>query len=83
MDTSEISDFDIAIIDAIKTVIEVLAQKGVATHEAFAVPFRHQMQTAQGAHNAAGASVFQLLLQFCESHGPVHALHRAPPGGSA
>jgi hypothetical protein len=31
MDEQAISDFDIAILDAVKSLIEVLASKGVAT----------------------------------------------------
>jgi hypothetical protein len=79
----EISDFDIAILDAVKSLIEVLVSKGVATHEDFARPFRHQMDEAMRRQNGRGAGVFQGLLKFCESRGPVHALHRAEPSGSA
>jgi hypothetical protein len=83
MDDQEISDFDIAILDAVKSLIEVLVSKGVATHEEFARPFRHQLEESVRQRNGRGAGVFQILLQFCESREPVHALHRAKPSGSA
>jgi hypothetical protein len=82
METQEPSDFDIAIVDVLKTIIEVLAGKRLATHEEFALPLRDQLQRAR-ERNAVGAEVFQVLLAFCESRAPVHSLHRSPPGGSA
>jgi hypothetical protein len=80
---AEISDFDIAIIDSIKTIIEVLAKKRLATHEEFAESYRYQKDAALQSHNGPGAGVFELLVKFCETHGAAHALHRAPSGGSA
>lgn len=83
MTEQEISPFDIAIMDSLKSIIEVLAAKGVATHEEFALPFRHQMQNAMKAQNGHGAAVFQMLHEHCMAYGQAHALHRAAPGGSA
>ena len=81
MDESEISDFDVAIIGAIKTVIEVLASKQIATHDEFGAPFRHQMQKALSQHDGHAAGVFQVLADFCDSRGSLHALHKTPPQG--
>ena len=83
MSEHEISPFDVAIMDALKSVIEVLAAKGVATHEEFALPFQHQVQDALKAQNGHGAAVFQMLYDHCVACGQAHQLHRVTPGGSA
>lgn len=82
MSTEEPSDFDIALVDAMKSIIEILAAKGVATHEEFALPLRHQLEDVR-QRNPVGSWVFEELLRYCERRGPLHALHRTPPSGSA
>ena len=81
MTEQEISAFDVAIMDALKSIIEVIAAKGVATHEEFAIPLRHQMEVAMKAGNGRGAAVFQMLHAHCIDYGQSHLLLRATPGG--
>lgn len=82
-EAAEPSDFDIAIIDSLKALIEVIASKNVASLEEFAIPLRHQYAAARAGKNPVGAHVFAELLKFCETRGPFHTLYKAPPAGSA
>jgi hypothetical protein len=78
----EYSDFDLAIVDVLKAFIELLAAKGVASHEEFGQLLAVQLQGVQ-QRNPKGVLVFQVLVDFCERHASAHALHRATPSGSA
>ena len=83
MTEQQLSPFDVAIMNALMSIIEVISAKGIATHEDFALPFNHQMNSAMAAGNGEGAGVFKTLLDYCSSYGTAHALHRAEPGGHA
>lgn len=82
-EAQKISPFDVALMGALKSIIEVLAAKGVATHDEFALAFWDQMRQCLNNQDGYGAAVFQMLVQFCEQYGAAHRLHDATPGGSA
>lgn len=83
MEQTEISDFDNAIIDALKSIIEVLAAKNLATHQEFSIPFQHQMKASMDKGNGNGAAIFYMLVEFCNNHGAAHSLHKATPLGNS
>jgi hypothetical protein len=74
---------EVAMIDAMKSIIEVVVAKRVATHEEFATPLTFQRDACRDRGNADGAAVFGLLIDWCKRYGDAHALIAAEPRGSA
>lgn len=75
----EISEFDM------KSMIEMLVAKGIASYAEFAQVYRAQMEAALAASQPRAAGVFQQLLIFCSdpAREQARALAKAPPRGPA
>jgi len=80
-----LSDIEIALIDSIKTIIEMLAAKQIAKPEEFAPMFEHQRDQVVAKHQPAGAAVFELLRAYCldPKRKQFRGLATSPPEGSA
>ena len=79
----EISTFDIAIMDCLKSIIEVVVAKKVANYVDFAAIFESQAKTALTQNNGKAAGVFTMMQAFCSSHQSARALIDTPHAGSA
>ncbi|MDP1771765.1 MAG: hypothetical protein Q8L15_05720 [Methylobacter sp.] len=74
--------YDHAMIDCMKTIIELLHSKGIVTHDEFLAQFQHQRKQHEKT-NPYGVSVFLILESFCREYGTTHKLIEEPPAGSA
>jgi len=70
---------------AIKTLIEILAAKGVLSHAEVALLLTVQVAALKQAGWAVAAEELQFLLDYCEDpqRAQAHALRKATPAGSA
>ena len=80
-----ISDVEIAIIDSIKSIIEMLAAKKIAQPEEFAPIFEFQRNKVLEKRQPTSAAVFEMLRTFCldPERKQFRDLMTKPPGGSA
>ncbi|MFZ2525865.1 MAG: hypothetical protein WAW87_11210 [Candidatus Ferrigenium altingense] len=74
--------YDHAMVDSIKTIIELLHSKGFVTHDEFLAQFEHQKKQCEKT-NPHGMVVFSILSAFCRDYGNAHKLAEDPPAGSA
>lgn len=77
MSAEELSGFDIAIVDALKAIIEVLDARGAASRADFAMAFNAQLKQAITAQNSDAGYVFQTLVEYCARSEAGHAIHKA------
>lgn len=87
--SDELRDTEIALMDAIKSILEVIMTAGIAKPELFDRMFSHQRDGYLAKGNGSAAGVMELLRAFVSD--PTRAAHREglrkvltePPAGSA
>lgn len=82
MSIEVMTPYDHAMVDCLKTIIELLHSKGIVTHDEFLEQFQHQRKQHE-KNNPHGAAVFSILSAFCREYGNAHKLIEDPPAGSA
>jgi hypothetical protein len=80
-----LSDVEIALIDSIKSIIEMLAAKKIAQPEEFAPIFEFQRNKVLEKQQPTSAAVFEMLRLFCldPERRQFRDLITKPPAGSA
>jgi hypothetical protein len=80
-----LSDGEIACIDAIKTVLEVMIARGLITPQEMAEPYRRQANGYLQKKMPAAAGAMTLLVQFLENpaRNAARALLNVPSKGEA
>ena len=80
-----LSDVEIALMDSIKSIIEMLAAKKIARPEEFAPIFEYQRDKVLERHQPTSAAVFEQLRVFCldPERKQFRELMTKPPAGSA
>ena len=80
---ADLTDHEAALFGALKTVIEVVTSRNVASRETFALMFDAQQKGCLERGDGEGAGIYLTLAAWCRQREEEHRLLARPSKGSA